>query len=151
MMVGFLSGILYRRILGQIIRLGFPASAQNSIISFANIIVQPHINSFGEMVMAGYGAYTKIEGFGFLPITSFMMALTTFVGQNLGAKKYERTSKGARFILKGAWFTIYCNQKFTLNCWRKQTFYLLRYKMIRSSASAYGSYPCLSRNRVSAS
>ena len=47
--------------------------------------------------MAGCGAYSKIEGFGFLPITSFTMALTTFVGQNLGAKDYERTKKGARF------------------------------------------------------
>ncbi len=86
-----------RRILGQIVRIGFPAGAQNSIISFANVIVQSHINSFGETVMAGYGAYTKIEGFGFLPIISFMMALTTFVGQNLGAREYERTRKGARF------------------------------------------------------
>lgn len=47
--------------------------------------------------MAGYGAYTKIEGFGFLPITSFTLALTTFVGQNLGARQYERTKKGANF------------------------------------------------------
>lgn len=92
-----------RRILAQIVRIGFPAGAQNSIISFANIIVQSHINSFGETVMAGYGAYTKIEGFGFLPITSFMMALTTFVGQNLGAKEYERTRKGARF---GIWVSV---------------------------------------------
>ena len=43
--------------------------------------------------MAGYGAYTKVEGFGFLPINSFTMALTTFVGQNLGAKQEERTRK----------------------------------------------------------
>lgn len=49
------------------------------------------------MAMAGYGAYTKIEGFGFLPITSFTLALTTFVGQNLGARQYERTKKGANF------------------------------------------------------
>ena len=43
--------------------------------------------------MAGCGAYSKIEGFAFLPITSFTMALTTFVGQNSGAKEYERTKK----------------------------------------------------------
>ena len=47
--------------------------------------------------MAGCGAYSKIEGFAFLPITSFTMALTTFVGQNSGAKEYERTKKGAFF------------------------------------------------------
>ena len=49
------------------------------------------------MAMAGYGAYSKIEGFAFLPINSFAMAMTTFVGQNLGAGQAERTQKGARF------------------------------------------------------
>ena len=47
--------------------------------------------------MAGCGAYSKIEGFGFLPITCFAMALTTFISQNLGARQYERARKGARF------------------------------------------------------
>jgi Na+-driven multidrug efflux pump len=60
-------------------------------------VVQSNINYFGEMAMAGCGAYSKVEGFGFLPITSFTMALTTFVGQNLGAREYERTRKGAKF------------------------------------------------------
>ena len=68
-----------RNILGQIIRIGLPSGVQNSIIAFANIIVQSYINAFGEMAMAGYGAYSKIEGFGFLPINSFTMAMTTFV------------------------------------------------------------------------
>ncbi len=86
-----------RKILGQIIRIGLPSGVQNSIIAFANVIVQSYINTFGEMAMAGYGAYSKVEGFGFLPINSFTMALTTFVGQNLGAKQFDRTRKGARF------------------------------------------------------
>lgn len=81
----------------QVVQFGLPSGIQNSIISIANVVVQFNINSFGEMAMAGCGAYSKIEGFGFLPITSFTMALTTFVGQNLGAKDYERTKKGARF------------------------------------------------------
>lgn len=81
----------------KIIQIGLPSGFQNSVIAFANVIVQSNINSFGEMAMAGYGAYSKIEGFGFLPITSFTLALTTFVGQNLGAQQYERTKKGARF------------------------------------------------------
>ena len=86
-----------RDILGQIVRVGLPSGVQNSIIAFANVIVQSNVNAFGEMAMAGYGAYAKIEGFGFLPINSFTLALTTFVGQNLGATQYERTKKGARF------------------------------------------------------
>ena len=81
----------------QVIQFGLPSGFQNSIIAIPNVVVQSNINSFGEMAMAGCGAYSKIEGFGFLPITSFTMALTTFVSQNLGAKNYERTKKGARF------------------------------------------------------
>lgn len=83
--------------LGRIIRIGLPSGVQNSIIAFANVVVQSYINAFGEMAIAGYGAYTKIEGFAFLPINSFTMAMTTFVGQNLGAGQTERTRKGARF------------------------------------------------------
>ena len=86
-----------RDILGQIVRVGLPSGVQISIIAFANVIVQSNVNAFGEMAMAGYGAYAKIEGFGFLPINSFTLALTTFVGQNLGAMQHERTRKGARF------------------------------------------------------
>ena len=47
--------------------------------------------------MAACGTYAKLQGFGFLPITSFALALTTFVSQNLGAKQYERARQGARF------------------------------------------------------
>lgn len=83
--------------LGQIIRIGLPSGVQNSIIAFANVVVQSYINAFGEMAMAGYGAYSKIEGFAFLPINSFTLAMTTFVGQNLGAGQAERTRRGARF------------------------------------------------------
>lgn len=83
--------------LRQIISNGLPAGLQSSIISIANVFVQSNINGFGEMAVAGCGSYSKIEGFGFLPITSFSMALTTFISQNLGAGEYERVKKGARF------------------------------------------------------
>lgn len=91
------------KMLSQIIRIGLPSGVQNSIIAFANVVVQSYINAFGEMAMAGYGAYSKIEGFAFLPINSFTMAMTTFVGQNLGAGQTERTKRGARF---GIWATV---------------------------------------------
>lgn len=83
--------------LKQIIHNGLPSGIQNSIIALANVVVQSNINSFGKMAVAGCGAYSKIEGFGFLPITCFSLALTTFVSQNLGAKQYDRAKKGARF------------------------------------------------------
>ena len=84
-------------LLGQIFKYGMPSGVQNSVIGFANVIVQSNINSFGKIAMAAYGAYAKLEGFAFLPVTSFTMALTTFVSQNLGAGQYDRAKKGSRF------------------------------------------------------
>lgn len=72
-------------LLREILRYGLPAGIQNSVIGLANVVVQTNINSFGKMATAAYGAYSKIEGFAFLPVTSFTMAITTYVGQNLGA------------------------------------------------------------------
>ena len=82
-----------------IVRYGLPSGLQNSVIAIANVVVQANINAFGKMAVAGCGAYSKIEGFAFLPITSFTISLTTFVGQNLGAREYEWAKKGARFGL----------------------------------------------------
>lgn len=87
----------YPGMLGQIIAIGLPSGLQNSIISLANIVVQSNINKFGVMAVAGCGVYSKIEGFAFLPITCFAMSLTTFIGQNLGARQYDRAKKGAVF------------------------------------------------------
>ncbi len=84
-------------ILRQIVRFGLPAGVQNSVISLANVVVQANINAFGSDAMAGCGAFAKIEGFAFLPVTCFAMGLSTFVGQNLGAKQYDRVRRGARF------------------------------------------------------
>lgn len=83
--------------LKQIISNGLPSGLQNSIISIANVVVQSNINAFGQMAMAGCGSYSKIEGFGFLPITCFAMSLTTFVSQNIGAGKHDRVKKGVHF------------------------------------------------------
>lgn len=83
--------------LKQVIYNGLPTGVQNSIISFANVIVQSNINSFGKMAVAGCGSYSKIEGFAFLPIICFALSLTTFISQNIGAGEYERAKKGAIF------------------------------------------------------
>ena len=79
------------------LRIGIPTAIQNSVIGFANVVVQSNINAFGANAMAGCGSYFKVEGFAFLPIMSFSMALTTFTSQNMGAKQFERTKKGTRF------------------------------------------------------
>lgn len=92
----------HRDMLSEIVRYGLPSGVQNSVIAFANVIVQTQINSFGKLAMASYGTHAKIEGFAFLPITSFNMASTTFISQNLGAKKYDRAKRGARFSILAA-------------------------------------------------
>lgn len=89
-------------ILREILKNGVPTGVQNSVIALANVTVQSQINSFGKLATAGYGSYNKIEGFAFLPITSFNSAITTFIGQNLGAKEYERAKRGARFGIVSA-------------------------------------------------
>ena len=91
-------------ILRNIVHYGLPSGVQNSVIALANVVVQSNINSFGKEAMAGCGAYSKIEGFAFLPITCFTMALSTFVSQNLGAKQYDRVKKGVGFGIACAMF-----------------------------------------------
>ena len=83
-------------VLGLIFRLGLPSGVQNSVIAIANVVVQSHINAFGDNAMAGCGSYFKVEGFVFLPITCLTLAMTTFVSQNLGAQRYDRVKEGAR-------------------------------------------------------
>lgn len=87
--------------LTRLLRMGIPAGLQNSIISIGNVFVQSGINAFGATAMAGSGAYSKIEGFAFLPVNAFAMALTTFISQNLGAKQYGRARRGSRFGVLG--------------------------------------------------
>ena len=88
--------------LREIIRFGLPSGVQNSVISIANVVVQANINSFGKAAMAGCAAYSKLEGFAFLPVMCFTQALSTFVGQNLGAHQHER-------VKKGVWFGLGCS------------------------------------------
>ena len=86
-----------KKSLGDIVRFGLPSGVQNSVIALANVVVQSNINSFGKSAMAGCGAYSKLEGFAFLPVTCFTQALSTFTGQNLGAHNHERVKKGVGF------------------------------------------------------
>ena len=83
----------YDHLLGKILRIGLPTGVQNIVISLSNVIVQSTINSFGAVVMAGFAAYIKIDGFNLLPVLSISMAATTFTGQNIGAGKLDRVKK----------------------------------------------------------
>ena len=82
-------------ILKRIIKIGLPTGFQQSIVALSNVIVQSYINVYGSSVIAGYSVTVKIDGFVNLPLQAFNMAVTTFVGQNIGAKQYDRVKKGA--------------------------------------------------------
>ena len=88
---------IHRESAGSILKIGIPSGVQTSMISIANVVVQASINGFGAAAMAGCGTYSKLEGFAFLPVVCFNQALATFVGQNIGAKQYDRAKKGAFF------------------------------------------------------
>ena len=105
---------IHKHSLLEIVRYGLPSGVQFSVISLANVVVQANINSFGKAAMAGCGAYSKLEGFAFLPVTCFTQALSTFVGQNLGAQQYDRTKKGVAF---GVLCSCICAQLIGLVCY----------------------------------
>lgn len=80
----------------QIVRLGIPSGVSQAIFSSAMIVVQSLTNSFGEMFIAANVIIMRVDGFAMMPNFSFGTAMTTFAGQNIGAKKYDRVLKGAK-------------------------------------------------------
>lgn len=80
-------------ILGQVLRIGTPASLQAVLMAMSAVVVQSGINSFGDVVMAGSGASGNIEGFVWTAMFSFYQACLTFTGSNLGAKQMERVDQ----------------------------------------------------------
>lgn len=83
--------------LKSVARIGFPAAIQMALTAFSNIFVQSYIggaNGDTEVLLGGWTTYSKIDQFIFLPIQSISLAVTTFVGQNLGINDVKRAKKG---------------------------------------------------------
>jgi putative MATE family efflux protein len=80
----------------RVIKLGLPSGATQMIMSSAMIIVQSLTNSFGELFIAANVIVMRIDGFAMMPNFSFGMAMTTYTGQNVGAKQPERVKQGAK-------------------------------------------------------
>ncbi len=80
----------------KIIELGLPSGITQAILSMAMIVVQSLTNSFGEMFIAANVIVMRVDGFAMMPNFSFGTAMTTYAGQNVGAKMYERVEKGAK-------------------------------------------------------
>lgn len=81
-------------ILREIISVGLPAGIQSIVTSVSNVFVQSYINAFQSQCMAGWAAYNKLDQFIMLPMQSLAVAATTFVSQNIGARKEHRANKG---------------------------------------------------------
>lgn len=94
-------------VLKVIFRIGVPAGIQSMVITLSNLIVQYGINSLGVNETAAYALYGKIEMFIYLPIVAFGQSITTFAGQNAGAREYKRVNKGVwQCIMMGLCFAV---------------------------------------------
>lgn len=87
---------IYRDALRRIVVIGLPAGLQSSVISFSNVLIQSEINSFGANAIAGCAAAGRIDGFIFTTLDAFALASTTFSGQNLGARLFDRVRSGTK-------------------------------------------------------
>jgi putative MATE family efflux protein len=79
-----------------VIKLGLPSGLTQAIFSLAMIVVQSLTNSFGELVIACNVIVMRVDGFAMMPNFSFGAAMTTFAGQNIGARKLDRVVKGSK-------------------------------------------------------
>ena len=82
------------RTLKSISKVALPSMLQQSIVSFGNLLLQSLVNSYGTVVIAGFSIATKIDSIIILPMVSLSNAISTFAGQNIGAKKINRVREG---------------------------------------------------------
>ncbi|MBR7147901.1 MAG: MATE family efflux transporter [Firmicutes bacterium] len=83
----------------RIVNIGIPAGIQSMVVSFSNVVVQSNVNSFGSVTMAAFAASGKIDAFIYMVANALGLTATTFVGQNVGAKQYERVRTGVKQIV----------------------------------------------------
>jgi len=93
-----------KEIFHKIIKVGMPMAIQHTMFSFGMLFMQNLINQGGPAFIAGFGNANRIDAFVFMPIFSFQAALTTFVGQNIGAKQIDRVKHGLQVTLCSALF-----------------------------------------------
>jgi len=92
----FTPSIDYRKILFRTLCLAIPSGLQYILFSISNLLVQSRINLFPTDVIAGWTIYGRMNGIYWLTLASFGTAVTTFIGQNYGAQKYDRVNKCVR-------------------------------------------------------
>lgn len=87
-------------VFGKMLRIGLPAGLQSIMYNISNVIIQASINSFGTNAVAAWSAYGKIDGLYWMTINAFGIAITTFAGQNFGARQYDRLRKSVRVCMR---------------------------------------------------
>ena len=85
---------LSKKLMGRILYAGIPAGLQFITFDLANLLIQSGINSFGDVTVAAWTAYSKTDALTWMISGAFGVSITTFVGQNFGAQKYSRIRKG---------------------------------------------------------
>lgn len=85
---------LNRSLLSAILRIGMPAAVQSILYNISNIIIQGYINTFGTNCIAAWSVLAKLDGVYWMTIQSLGLSITTFAGQNFGARDYARLKKG---------------------------------------------------------
>ena len=85
--------------LGRILLIGFPTGLQSATYSISNVVVQSGVNSFGTDMVAAWSAFSKMDSIFWMISGAFGIAVTTFVGQNFGAKNFDRIKKSVRISL----------------------------------------------------
>lgn len=99
-----------KQFVGQVVKLGLPSGLTQAIFSSAMIIVQALTNSFGNTFIAANVIVMRVDGFAMMPNFSFGMAMTTYAGQNVGARKYDRVTLGAK---QGTAMAVLCSAVIT--------------------------------------
>ncbi len=85
-----------REIIPPVLNVGLAAGMQSALIGFSNVFVTRYMNMFSTKAVAGMGIAVRLDRFVLLPAKSFGITMTTFMGQNLGAGKYDRLKAGKR-------------------------------------------------------
>jgi putative MATE family efflux protein len=87
------------RLLRRIVQIGLPAGLQSVMYSISNVLIQTFINNFGTDVSAAWSAWGRLDGLQWMIMNAFGISITTFVGQNFGAMKFDRVKKGVKECL----------------------------------------------------
>lgn len=89
----------HRSLLGRIVQIGLPAGLQSVMYSLSNVIIQTSMNAFGTDVLAAWTAYGKLDSLFWMTISAFGVSITTFVGQNFGARQYHRVHQSVKVCM----------------------------------------------------